>query len=134
MSSTQLFSYKDVHGTPRPIIPIRLLKKNYSTRVQVLVDSGADVCVFWGEVGESLGIDVRSGEPHQFGGIGSQKPQMGYWHQIGLKVGQETINATVLFSYDIRDDLAIAGQKDFFESFEVSFQYSQRRVRLKRDT
>lgn len=133
MSAAQTFSYKGIGGTIRPIVPISLQKKTITHRLMVLVDSGADICIFWGEIGELLGIDVRSGQEHQFGGIGSQKPQIGYWHKVGITVGHTTINADVVFSYDLSDGLAIVGQKGFFERFIIKFDYQKRSVVLRRN-
>jgi hypothetical protein len=130
----QTFSYKKVDGVLRPIIPIKLQKGTANTiKIMVLVDSGADVCIFWGEIGEALGIDVKTGKKHPFGGIGSTKPQIGYWHKVGLTVGSETVNADVLFSYDIAKNLAIVGQKCFFDRFIIKFNYKKSSVVLRKN-
>lgn len=52
--SALTFAYKSVNGNLRPLIPIEIQKGAKATvRLIVLVDSGADVCIFWGEVGGS---------------------------------------------------------------------------------
>jgi hypothetical protein len=127
------FRYKNVGGHLRPVIPIEVQKKQAAIKVMVLVDSGADVCIFWGEIGEALGIDVKSGTRHEFGGIGSTKPQMGYWHKVGITVGKDTLNAEVLFSYDMAKNLAIVGQKSFFDRFIIKFNYKERAVVLRKN-
>lgn len=135
------FQYKKgTDGVSRPIIPIELQKKAksgndiLSVRIEVLVDSGADRCIMWGEIGEALGIDVKSGKEHHFGGIGTQsgKPQVGYEHKVGIVVGGETFNATVIFTYDMPQGLALVGQECFFEYFAIKFDYSNSSVTLRK--
>jgi len=131
------FKYKFDNGAYRPIIPVEIQKKNGSEivarRILVLVDSGADRCIFWGEIGDALGIKVRSGRKEPIYGISGDRVQTwGYTHRVGLKVGNETINTTALFSYDIPNGLAVVGQKDFFENFVVKFDYKDKSVTLRR--
>lgn len=58
------FKYKKYGpGILRPVIPIEILYKSRSVPYEVLVDSGADFCIFDAEIGELVGIDVASGEP-----------------------------------------------------------------------
>ena len=51
------FSYKQINDeTYRPIIPIKLTRKNESVNYEVLVDSGADLNIFDAEMAEVIGI------------------------------------------------------------------------------
>ena len=45
----------------RPIIPVQISFGGRSLKYDVLIDSGADFCIFDAEIGEYLGIDIRSG-------------------------------------------------------------------------
>lgn len=47
----------------KPIIPITLKGKD-SVRYEVLVDSGADICIFDLELAELIGIDVSRSEQY----------------------------------------------------------------------
>ncbi len=126
-------NYKKVDGFLRPIIPIEVQKKNNSIKIEVLVDSGADWCIFWGEVGDALGINVRQGQEITFGGV-SGALQKGYVHKVGLAIGGVTLNADVIFSYEIAPvGLAIVGQLGFFERFDVKFSYKDRSVVLRQN-
>ena len=60
------FSYKN-YGPHiyRPVIPIELEYNKNLIRYEVLVDSGADGCIFDSQIGEVLGIDVESGESRE---------------------------------------------------------------------
>ncbi|MDZ4221420.1 MAG: hypothetical protein U1C18_00935, partial [Patescibacteria group bacterium] len=53
----------------RPIIPIEITIGAITVGYAALIDSGADFCIFDGELGELFGLDVRSGDRLQFNGI-----------------------------------------------------------------
>lgn len=46
-------------GVLRPIIPIAVGHNDFFVSYEVLVDSGADMCIFDAEIGELLGIEYR---------------------------------------------------------------------------
>ena len=57
------FRYKKYgHGVLRPVIPIEVIYKNNPVPYEVLIDSGADFCIFDAQIADILGIDVESGE------------------------------------------------------------------------
>lgn len=57
------FKYKKLApGLIRPIIPITLHYHNQSVTYEALVDSGADMSMFPAQIGELLGIDIKSGQ------------------------------------------------------------------------
>ena len=71
----------------RPIIPIKVSHNDQSIRQEVLVDSGADLCLFDAQIGELLGIPVTKGrEKHLFGAT-SANPQPFYFHTVTINVG-----------------------------------------------
>ena len=56
------FKYKDYgYGILRPVISIEVKYKEISVPYEVLVDSGADICIFHASIGEVLGLDVEKG-------------------------------------------------------------------------
>jgi len=60
------FKYKKyAPGILRPVIPIEIIYKNRSIPYEVLVDSGADFCIFDAQIGEILEIDITSGEQRE---------------------------------------------------------------------
>ena len=62
------FNYKKYSSSVlRPVIPIKLKNKDLEIGYEVLVDSGADFCVFDAQVGEAIGIDVKKGKPPKGG-------------------------------------------------------------------
>src|SRR3989344_420448 len=81
------FSYKRYGAhTLRPVIPIKLKSFTADVDYEVLVDSGADLCIFHAEIGELLGIDVKKGKPQEVFGVGG-KASIYYLHKIKLEVG-----------------------------------------------
>lgn len=61
----------DFFGTSilRPIVPVEVSVGGRSLRYMALIDSGADFCIFDGDVGDELGISVRTGRREFFGGV-----------------------------------------------------------------
>lgn len=64
------FRYKTYgSGILRPVITIELIHKGTEVPYEVLVDSGADVCIFDAQIAAILGIDITEGERHEIAGI-----------------------------------------------------------------
>ncbi len=116
----------------KPIIPVAISHKGKESRYAALVDSGADFCIFDGEVGEQLGIDVRSGVLETFGGIQEKGGAQAFLHKVTLQVGGWDYTTTVGFSYDIaKHGFGILGQKGFFDIFVVKFDLRKEVIELK---
>lgn len=81
------FKYKNYgKGALRPVIPVEIIYNGLGVPYEVLVDSGADNCIFDAQIAEILGIDVEKGEKALVSGItGSPEPY--YVHPIAIKVG-----------------------------------------------
>jgi len=115
----------------RPIIPIEIGYEGKPLRSLALVDSGADFCIFDAELGEALGIDVKSGQIEKFGGIQSADPGKAYIHSVVLTIGGWTYTTKVSFSYDIASHgCGILGQKGFFDIFKVKFDLPKEEIEL----
>ena len=80
------FKYKRYGSVLRPVIEITLKNKTNSVRYEVLVDSGADLCLFDEEIGEAIGIDIKKGKPQEVFGVGG-KTSIYYLHPITIEVG-----------------------------------------------
>lgn len=64
------FKYKQFGpDTLRPVIPIEIEYNSLITPYEVLVDSGADICIFNSQIAEVLGIDLLKGIKSQVNGI-----------------------------------------------------------------
>ena len=114
----------------RPVIPIRLIKGEKSIRYFVLIDSGADLCIFHAEIGELIGLVVESGKVLQYYGISGQQ-LTAYFHDVKIEVGGYEFDCWAGFSRDI-DNLpyGLLGQLGFFNLFNVVFDYNKERIEL----
>ncbi len=116
----------------KPIISIKVIVGEKELSYATLIDSGADFCIFDAEIGEYLGINVRSGKTNEFGGIQERGGATAFLHKVTLSIGGLKYITTVGFSYDIaRHGFGILGQKGFFESFVVKFDYPKEEIELK---
>lgn len=116
----------------KPIIPIKISKTNASLQYVALIDSGADFCIFDAEVGEYLGINVKSGMEVPFGGIQSLGGAKAYIHKVTLEVGGQQFHTDIGFSYDIsKNGYGILGQKGFFNFWSVKFDLQKEDIEIK---
>lgn len=67
-----------------PLLQVRLAYKQRALNLRALVDSGAVDCLFHKSVGVALGIDIESGTPKAYMGIGGQG-MTGYVHLLSLQ-------------------------------------------------
>lgn len=113
----------------KPIIPLELIVGGKEVRYAALIDSGADFCIFDGQMGELLGLDVRSGKRLDFGGI------QAFLHELSIKIGGWPYKVRAGFSYDIAPHgYGVLGQKGFFDIFIVKFDFSKEEIELKERT
>ncbi len=116
----------------KPIIPFKILIGKKELNYAALIDSGADFCIFDAEIGEYLGVDVRSGRSEEFGGIQERGGARAFLHDVVLNVGGLEYKTTIGFSYDIaRHGFGILGQKGFFDIFIVQFDLLKEQIELK---
>lgn len=115
----------------RPVIPIRLIKGEKYVRYQAIIDSGADLCIFHGQIGEILGLKIESGKLLKFSGISGQQ-LAAYFHDIELEVGGHKFNCYAGFSKEIDNmPYGLLGQIGFFDLFNVIFDYNKQVLELK---
>ena len=117
----------------RPVIPVKLKSASESFDYEVLVDSGADICIFHSEIGELLGINVPKGKPREVFGVGV-KASIYYLHKITIEVGRWSYNVEVGFMPSVSGHAmrhGIVGQKGFFDNFIVKFDLLKEEIELK---
>ena len=126
------FRYKKLGpGILRPIIPIQLEHDGRVLLYEVLVDSGADCCVFDAEIGEALGLDVESGERGAVSGL-TGSPEFQYFHEVTLRIGGHPHRARAGFLRNIsRYGHGIVGQQGFFDQYVVIFDLAKEEVELR---
>ena len=115
----------------RPVIQIDLEYPAGKFGYLVLIDSGADYCIFHASIGELLELDIKAGKPLTFHGT-SGEPQIAYFHQIEFKIGGHSHKCDVGFSYEMEGlPYGILGQVGFFDKWIVKFEYHKENVELK---
>lgn len=116
----------------KPIIPIKIYRSNAFLQYAALLDSGADFCIFDAEIGQYLGLNIKSGTEIQFGGVQNLGGAKAYVHKVGIEIGGHRFDADVAFSFDIaKHGYGILGQKGFFDVFQVQFDLKKETVELK---
>lgn len=128
------FNYKKYDSsTLRPVIPIKLKNSETSMFYEVLVDSGADLCIFDAEIGEALGINVKSGEKKEVFGVGG-KASVFFLHKVEIEVGGWSYKINAGFMPDVVGRVmpyGLVGQKGFFDNFIVKFDLLKEEIDLK---
>lgn len=95
-----------------------------------IIDSGADYCLFHGDIGEQLGLEVKKGKALSFYGTGGRK-QTAYFHEITFFIEGEAITSTVGFSYGIGSiSVGLLGQNGFFDTFKIEFDLKHQTISL----
>ena len=104
----------------RPVIPIEIQHANLEVPYEVLVDSGADVCIFDSDLAPVLGIDLVKGIKKQILGA-TGFPEDMYIHTVRIAVGDFSFKVEVGFMGMRANTYGIVGQKGFFDKFIVKF-------------
>jgi Aspartyl protease len=121
------FAYKRfANGIERPIIPIivRNPATQQSVRYLALVDSGADECIFAGEIGELIGLDMLGGREQTVSGVVAGQTRPYYVHDVEIEVGGSSRRVSVGFMPDLSSNgHGLLGQTGFFDLFSfVKFE------------
>lgn len=129
------FGYKKYSNSIlRPVIPIKLKNKGLEIGYEVLVDSGADFCIFDAEIGEAVGIDIKKGKMQEVFGVGG-KASIYYLHKVSIEVGGWSYDIEAGFMQNVAGNVmhyGLVGQKGFFDIFVVKFDLLKEEVELKR--
>lgn len=125
------FKYKK-YGSDilRPVIRIEISYGSINVPYSVLVDSGADICIFDADIAAILGIDITKGIRHEVAGL-TGVPQYYYLHRVSIIVGGISHRADVGFMKMNNQSFGIVGQKGFFDKFIVKFDLEKEEIELK---
>lgn len=127
------FQYARYNGVLRPVIPIKLKHGGKEIGYHVLVDSGADMCLFDADIGKAIGIDTKSEVPHEVFGIGG-KTSFYYTHKVTIEVGGWPFEIEAGFMPEVAGRVlpyGVVGQRGFFDIFIVRFDLLKEEVELK---
>jgi len=124
-------AFPDHKQAQRPVIPITVKYKEKEIDYLALIDSGADFCIFHGEIGEYLGIDIKLGKKLEFFGVTGQK-EAAYFHEITICIGGHDRKCYCGFSEldNRRLPYGILGQRGFFDVFKITMCYTKKRIEL----
>ncbi|MAG44738.1 hypothetical protein CL633_02510 [bacterium] len=125
------FNYRQVApGILRPIIPVNIKYKKLSVPYAVLVDSGADFCIFHSDVADILGIPFQKGEQQQLVGVTGNPVPM-FIYPITLEIGGWDYKIKAGFTKFVsKYGYGVVGQKGFFEHFTVKFDYQKTKINI----
>ena len=95
------------------------------------MDSGADFCIFHGQLAEVLGINISEGKEERVYGItGIEEPY--YVHPVTLVVGGWKYQIEAGFLPKMASTAyGVVGQKGFFDLFLVKFDLLKEEIELK---
>lgn len=128
------FNYKRYsNNVLRPVIPITIEVDSNTITYEVLVDSGADLCIFHAEIADLLGIKLTEGTPQEVFGVGG-KASIYYLHMITINVGGWKYKIKAGFMPNVSGNVmhyGLVGQRGFFENFIVKFDLQKEEVEIK---
>src|SRR3990167_9121126 len=118
------FGYKKFDHFYRPVIPVKVKHNARSIGYEVSIDSGADLCIFDAEIGEILGIDIKSGRPGEVSGVAGQITKI-FIHTVTIEIGKHSKIIDVGFIPKVAENhnYGVVGQYGFFDQFVVTFDY-----------
>ena len=111
----------------RPVIPVILHSRKMALTCQALIDSGADECIFSGEVAFALGFPLLQGKPRVFAGIGGSV--IGYLHPTTLHLGRVRFACPIYYSDEWNHlRFGLLGQVGFLSHFGISLDYRAKQI------
>jgi hypothetical protein len=117
----------------RPVIPVTLIGSKGKINYEVLVDSGADLCIFDAEVGGIIGVEIEKGEKREVFGVGG-KSSIYFLCQVEIEVGGWSYNINAGFMPNVAGRVipyGLVGQVGFFDNFIVKFDLLKEEIELK---
>lgn len=124
-----IYFYKEITPTiRRPIIQIVVKSQNYFAIYPVLIDSGADYCIFSLELARDLGITLSKTKVG-IRSVGRDKV-MGRWGAVEIKIGDTSYSTKVLFAKISKFGHGILGQQGFFDHFDVKLNYQKQIIEI----
>lgn len=95
------FKYKSYGPqTLRPVIPIKIFANDQTMTYEVLVDSGADICLFHTKVADILGINLKASKMSRVSGV-TGKEELIYMNSLTVAISEHFLKLDVGFLDDI---------------------------------
>jgi hypothetical protein len=128
------FGYTKYGPIVRPVISVKLKWGDKELGYTVLVDSGADMCLFDAEIGKLIGIDIERGKKREVFGVGG-KASFYFLCPVQIEVGGWTYEIEAGFMPEVSGRVmpyGLVGQRGFFDNFIVKFDLLKEEIELKR--
>lgn len=120
------FPYRYEKKVYLPIVEIILNFRNEKIRTDALIDSGAIMCLFKGEIGRALGITIERGEKKIFQGASAKL--IGYIHEVEITLAEKTFKTKIAFSDDLSTSFNLLGRQGIFDKFSITFKEKDHEV------
>ncbi len=120
------FQYRFEKEAYLPIVEVILKFKNERIRTDALVDSGAAMCLFKGEIGRALGINIDGGEKKIFQGVSAKL--IGYIHEVETTIAGKTFKTKIAFSDDLSTSFNLLGRLGIFDKFSITFKEKENEI------
>lgn len=106
---------------------MRLLHGHKQKDMVALIDSGADLSLAHADMGRLLGIDVQTGRRWSYSGAVDSQVGRAYIHRLHLIIlNFSSLDIDVAFSEQVAPGTFLLGQRDFFETYDITFNLSSR--------
>lgn len=124
------FKYKRYGpDTIRPVVPIEVCFNSLSVPYEVLIDSGADVCIFDSDIADILGINILKGIRGEVSGV-TGVPEYYYVHKVTIIINGMKYKTDIGFMKLRNQAFGIVGQKGFFDKFIVKFDLQKEEIEI----
>lgn len=124
-----VYSYLTFTATiRRPIIEIIIKSENNFAIYPMLIDSGADYCIFNIELAEALGIKLTKRRT-SFRGVGQEKIK-GFWGEVEIVLNEYRYQTKAIFAEISDFGHGILGQQGFFDHFDVKLSYQKQTIEI----
>ena len=124
-----VYNYRLIRNNYFPIIEVIIANYQHILRIDALVDSGASISIFKGEIARAVGIDIISGQKIIFQGASAKL--LGYIHKLNLEIGGKKFTARIAFSDDLSTSFNLLGRLDVFDRFLITFNESKKQLVMK---
>lgn len=128
-----------MHFILRPIIPIRIIGPKSSLKIEVLIDSGSDFCIFPASIGKEIGIVIKQGPSDEMLWCPESKKThrkiIAYFHDINFEIlglaKQFPCYAGFSYEFDRMEHMSVMGVEGFFNHFAITFGFKKFEFEIK---
>jgi hypothetical protein len=104
-------------GKPGIMVPVTLRLTDCATTLEAKLDTGATECVFARQHGESLGLDIESGERLRINTVTGTFTA--YRHEVTMTVHEYAFDVRVCFAEDDEFNRNVLGRHGFLDRVRI---------------